>query len=266
MVTMTFLKANHRSAVTLTELLVVLAILSLLATIAVPVYVQKTEQARRAIARVEARNIAQAQESVLATHGFYVPIHTLDNIAPIPNGAGPNNQDTFQDHPDRTSIFAIDPFSDLQDQIGSQPSLNAGSTGSNSRVTAMVNYWSGPYLNPQRVYRGTNTSNDPGDLTQSEVSRDFVLDPWGRPYRMYSPIGIVGQLNPPSNTNDTVFTNNIPVTVDNGFMTQVDPRFDRFAIVSFGGNGLPDDVTGSNDDDIYYTFGFVPNETAFNIF
>ena len=248
-------------AVTLTELLVVLAIISLLATIAVPVFVQKTHQARIATARMEVREIAMAEDMVAMTHGYYVPIHILDNIANVTVGGSGNGHDNFSDYPALASVFVVDPFIDLTLQNSSgQNDLNVGTADPNDRVAQMINFWQGPFLNAKRVYTGNSLVNDPGDLTQQEVSYDFVLDPWGLPYRFYSPIGIISTashitVNPPSSGNN----------IDDGNLTTDDDRFDRFVIVSYGANGESDIETIQEfDDDIFYEFGPVPNESAYN--
>lgn len=248
-------------AVTLTELLVVLAIISLLATIAVPVFVQKTHQARIATARMEVREIAMAQDMVAMTHGYYVPIHILDNVPNVNVGGSGTEHDNFSDYPNPSGIYVIDPFVDVSQQAGSQEDFAVGSADPNDRVARMINFWQGPFLNPTRVYTGGDTVNDPQDLTQQQVSYDFVLDPWGRPYRFYSPVGIISTF--PHTTTTPSSSNN---SIDNGFINQnQDDRFDRFAIVSFGANGLSDSETLQQfDDDIFYQFGPVANETAFN--
>jgi prepilin-type N-terminal cleavage/methylation domain-containing protein len=250
----------HR-AVTLTELLVVLAIISLLATIAVPVFVQKTEQARRATARMEVREIANAQEIVALTHGFYVPLHFLDNQADLPSGVGDSDpRDDFDNYPNLNNINVINPLISIRDQDGNQDSLNSN----DDRVEDMISYWSGPFLNPTRVYTGDRGLNDPADLTQTELSYDLILDPWGRPYRFYSPLGVIA-------TSTTTDMRSQPSSagsayqLDDGTLSVADDRFDTYAIVSYGANGQSDSAT-TLDDDILYQFGFEINESAFNAF
>lgn len=252
-----------RRAVTLTELLVVLAIISLLATIAVPVYVQKTEQARRATARFEVRAIAEAQESVALTHGFYVPIHILDNL---PNDADDDDvRDDFDNHTEDNQVYVIDPYTDLFTQEGNQITLNQGLSGANTRVANMIQFWSGPFLNPNRVATD-NTRTD------QNVTLDTVLDPWGRPYLFYSPIGIIAN----QDYDDLTDFSSTPAGVtrilyDNGELQDQSngtaDLFDRYAIISYGANGVRDRTNSgdpANSDDVYYTFGFTPNESAYN--
>lgn len=255
--------ASRRRAVTLTELLVVLAILSLLATLAVPVYVQKTEQARRSIARAEVRAIAEAQEQVALTHGYYVPIHFLNNLPNNPSDT--QNRDDFDNYPAgaRSNIQFIDPFRSLEQQrlAGGQDTFLDALAG-RTRAAQMINFWSGPFLNPARV--ATNPALDPDN--QQNLSFDLVLDPWGRPYIFYSPIGAVWSFNSMQDLNTFDPTDGNRTDWDSGRLSIVDNRFDRYAIVSFGANGISDSfTTGTNAfrDDIIYTFGFTPNETAF---
>src|SRR5690606_3255529 len=125
----------------------------------------------------------------------------------------------------------------------------------------MVNFWAGPFLNPVRVYKGTSGSNDPADLTQQDVSWDIILDPWGNHYRFYSPRGLVSS----SNSVNAQLGSGPAYLLDDGVLGTADNRFERFAIVSYGSNALPDSSTAV-DDDIYYEFGFSANESSFNIF
>lgn len=258
---MNSIRKHQPKAVTLAELLVVLAIVSLLATLAVPVFVAKTEQARRAVARAEVRAIADAMNAVAVTHGYYVPMHVLDNQADLPSGQtspGGLPRDDFENYPGLSVLRAINPNIPLNPQRGNQPSMDPNSTA-DPGVARMVRYWQGPFLQPTRVYMGDRGVSSLPDMTQQEVSRDIVLDPWGRPYRFYSPLGVVGSASAsvvgiPFNATD----------VDNGFLSTNDPRFDRFAIVSYGPDGLSSTSGGSVDDDIWYEFGYQANESFFN--
>lgn len=271
---------SHRThkGVTLTELLVVLAIISLLATLAVPVYVNRTEQARRSVARAEVRAIADAQESVAATLGFYVPIHVLDNLPNDDNFT--EERDDFENDPQRGDKFLVDPFTDLFDQVGNQLSLGdaqtiadggaspIGTTGG-QRAGNLVAFWGGPYLNPQRTTFDQTESFD----DQDEISADIVLDPWGNPYIFYSPIGSLTNFSNLADLSGFDATNfNDRIEFDNGELQDAsgnqDP-FDRYAIVSFGPDGQLDTAFQPGQvfvNDVFYTFGFIANETAFNIF
>src|SRR5678816_3845545 len=71
---------RDNAGVTLTELLVVLLIIAILATIAVPVYLNRVEEARVRTAQAEVSEIAKGEDMVAATHGFYVPLQMLDDV------------------------------------------------------------------------------------------------------------------------------------------------------------------------------------------
>lgn len=254
---------RHKRAVTLVELLVVLAILSLLATLAVPVYVNKSEQARRTTARFEVREIATAQEQVALTHGYYVPIHVLDNVAGTVSTT--QDRDDFGNDIQASNKYFIDPFIDLETQDADQTSMQDALNGSPAKAVAMVDNWAGPFLNPVRV--ATDGTRDQADMTS-----DIVLDPWGRPYLFYSPVGILSNFSSIDDFGVNAFDSTNPsarIDYDNGRI-QVDAEgsreFDRYAIVSYGADGQFDFATGSGDlvDDILYEFGFALNESAFN--
>lgn len=245
-----------RRAVTLTELLVVLAIISLLATLAVPVYVQQTERARKAIARSEVRAIAEAQQQVAALHGFFIPINMLDNIADDTTDTA--IRDDFDNHPNLADMGVIDVNQRAETQrLNGQ--LDFADRASDLRIENMIDYWEGPFLNPVRVTERFNPNNNA--LTQDETSYDIVLDPWGRPYQIYAPTGICSDFATPLNLND--FDPSLQadrIDVDQALLTTTDDRFDRYAIVSFGNDGRADTSVGSPvPDDIVYMFGADPN-------
>jgi prepilin-type N-terminal cleavage/methylation domain-containing protein len=245
---------------TLTELLVVLVIISLLATIAVPVYVNKSRQAQVAVARAEIREIAQALQQCAILHGFIVPLQMLDDLAPgLRGGASSVPVDDLDNYPNLGSgVYLVDPIGDITNQVGNQ--LTLAERLGNSRAMDLYETWAGPFLSSQRVY-----GEDPNrEAQESDVRRDYLLDPWGQPYRLYSPIGMVGSgaesTDPNSWNNDTTF---------DGMLTRNDDRFDRFAIVSFG----PDTTSGSRDnnpddvgDDVVHLVMGMISESSFRAF
>ncbi len=252
-------------AVTLTELLVVLAIISLLATLAVPVYISQLNRARFSVAQAETRNIAQAQEQVAIFHGFYVPIHILDNVPNTDGGVGGSatSRDDFDNLTNASSHFLIDAGTPLEDQAGASQ-VDLGST-TDIRVQRLIENWQGPFLQPQRV---RFVGEDPADPTLGDLTLDLVVDPWGNPYRFYTDLGLAGDAGLP-----TVAGEDVALTQDNLALRTGAPeqdRFDRFAIVSYG----PDGVSGfdgsnplSQGDDVVYQFvGVSGNETRFSNF
>ncbi len=248
-------RTKKTTGVTLTELLVVLAIIGLLATIAVPVYINRSEQAKVRIARQECQEIAKAEDICAMTHGFYVPIQMLDDV-PISNEA---DADSIDKEPD--SIYLIDSGIPATTQVNQQPQL--GDRGTNTKVANLYYYWQGPFLNPTRVWYDPtrfDSAWDP-DMSTTDRRQDYPIDPWGQPYRLYSDIGIIGTGATGSNYASTSFSD--------GRLTTVDDRFDRFAVVSFGPDGLRDTDPGRNvaapSDDIVYYFGTVATETAYRL-
>lgn len=250
-----------RRAVTLTELLVVLAIVSLLATLAVPVYVQQTERARKAIARAEVRAIAEAEQQVAITHGFYVPINVLDNL-PI------DTTDTgIRDDMDNTNNTFLPQMNviDIAQRVDTQRTAGQDDLDTllNVRINNMVNNWEGPFLNPVRVTERFNpTAVNLNPLTQDETSLDIVLDPWGRPYQFFTSVGVANSFNDDDLNNFDPDTQGDRIAVDDLEISTNFDRFDRFAIVSYGPDGRAEGEPGpalNVFDDIVYQFGSDPN-------
>lgn len=254
---------RHRGF-TLTELLVVMVIIGLLSTIIVPVYISRMEDARIRVARAECREIAQAEEQCAILHGFYVPFQVLDDM---PKRTGSPAGDYIDREPD--SIKVVDPMirPDIQRlRAGGQFSFAMRDT--NTRIGNLINHWSGPFITPQRVYDvpGGYSVGNPAWETSSEARLDFPIDPWGEPYRFYSPEGIIGAqaLVTGSTTGyntDTYF--------DGQLTTLGDRNFPRYAVVSFGKDNLPDVSSGgalsTNLDDIVYLFGTPGVESDFGL-
>lgn len=259
------MRSTHRRTnrgVTLTELLVVMLIISLLATVAVPVYVNRAENARVAIANAECREIAQAEEQCAILHGFYVPFQVLDDTPALgPNLFVATEDSITQDATINGNTSVINPLIRPFDQLGRQPTLNQYTV--NSRLRSMVLNWQGPFLNPQRVYLGNRLDLRPGnpDYFSSPWFRlDFPLDPWGTPYALYSPLGIVG-----SNAYNNVNVSNYNLNFSDGLLTNVDNRFlERYAVVSFGRDSISETLNATNDrNDIVYLFGVAGVESTF---
>src|SRR5690606_231653 len=195
---------------TLTELLAVMMIISLLATIAVPVYVARQEDARIRVAQGETREIAMAEEAVAAMHGFYVPFQLLDELPPRPDNLVATDEERIDQHANvggaaaDSNIYLIIPTIRARDQLGNQLRLSDGrltAGDTNPLVRKMIQNWSGPFITWQRFwYNATNSApyegpSDPDYRNSNDMFLDFPLDPWGNPYRFYSPIGIIGDGN-----------------------------------------------------------------------
>lgn len=249
-----------RAGVTLTELLVVLVIVSILATIAVPVYINKAENARIAVAQYECRQIADAEEACAAHHQFYVPLQLLNDMPAVTGTRA--EADSIDREP--SSIYLIDPSRSFDHLNLNQPFISTAAT--DVRVVNLIRNWEGPFLNPQRVYKGTS-SGDPINLTGDVNRQDYPLDPWGQPYRFYAPepFGLIGSSSAildPLSWQNTSFSDGLVTTTDNS------RGFEKFAIVSYGPNGIPNtDSSSDRTDDIAYFFGRVNSysvDTGFN--
>ncbi len=241
---------RERSGTTLTELLVVLVIISLLGTIVVPTYVAHAERARRTAAIADMRELAHAMETVGSIHGFYVPLQVLDDL---PGGAqatevqDPQSNDAIGDE---SEIRLVEHTNTLLALNNNQPLIS----DDDIRVNRLVNEWQGPFVNFQRFY--VADQNNP-DITGSNGRFDFPLDPWGRPYRFYGPLGHIGSGAITPMVNGRIAS---PSNFSDGVVTTAGSAWDRFAIVSFGPDGDPpanNTILSPNDDEVFYMFGSI---------
>jgi prepilin-type N-terminal cleavage/methylation domain-containing protein len=249
----------RQKALTLTELIVVLVILALLSAIAIPVFVHRAEEAKIRTAQQEVREIASAEELCGLNHSVYLPIQVLDDIPnDTSNVALPQQPDEIRNDYD---VYVIDTLRPLDEQLNgpvqlAQKQLDPGTALDTPKLRRIRELWQGPFLNPKRVYE---RPNDTGSVVKTR--RDFPLDPWGEPYRLYSPLGIVGS----AAENLTDFDSD---SFSDGRLTTRDRRFDRFAVVSFGPDNQPGGIDESGNttpigDDIFYFFGTVMSETSY---
>jgi len=260
---MTIRNIAHRArravqGVTLVELLVVLLIISLLATAAVPVFLNRIEDARRSVARQEVEEIAKAQQMVGIYHGVYVPLQMLDDLPSDFEGSALSNVDDVRNS-SAGSFFLIQTALDARtQQTDGQQRLVVNSALNPLGERVLLN-WKGPFINYQRVW----TNGKPNDLIElqpSEIRNRHPLDPWGAPYRFYSPIGIIG-----ARANDsTVDAYNDASFSDGRLPSPSSSPFDRYAIVSFGPDGLAPRATSDSSDNIVYVFGTDGSESTFS--
>ncbi len=245
---------HNRRGLTLTELLVVMLIIGLLATIAVPVYVSRMEDARVRVARGECREIAQTEEQCALIHGYYVPFQLLDDKPQIDGITSTGDSIDLEPF---SNIYLINPLIPPQFQQGSQRVLS----DNNTRIRNIREHWQGPFLNPQRVYTSNADPKDPNFENNPLVRLDFPLDPWGEAYRFYSPLGLVGS----SALQRTDIGLNI--NFSDGLLTNNDNRnFPRYAVVSWGRDNLSELVVGVfNRDDVSYLFGTPGVESTFGL-
>jgi len=252
-----------KRAVTLTELLVVVVIISLLATIAVPVYVNKAEQARIATAIQETRELANAEEQCAIAHGVYMPLQVLDDN-PKDWELNLQNSDDINNTVTRGTIFIIYATQPILQQSLGQASLTINGSLASQNI---IKGWKGPFVNVNRAAFADEIQRS-GIPNDEKIAYDFPLDPWGTPYRLYSPLGLVGS---GAWGDYATFTGNFSAvnrSFSDGMLTQQSQRFDRFAVVSFG----PDRTSGTafgdfrNRDDIYHLFGGIYTESSFQAF
>jgi prepilin-type N-terminal cleavage/methylation domain-containing protein len=240
--------------VTLIEMLVVMLIISLLATAALPVFIARIEDSRRTTAQLEVAEIAKAQTLVAIAPNVYVPLQVLNDLpdrgafSVTPADGDPSIINSANRN---WRLVRVDLGAKRQLDGNLQPLLST--SDSEPQGQKVVREWRGPFLNPQRVWVGTGSANDRRAL-------DHPMDPWGNPYRFYSPIGIIG-----TGALSTTATSYSTQQFSNGVLTENNNRFDRYAIVSFGADGVPDPVNNLVDD-VVYTFGIDPNESTFSLF
>lgn len=244
--------------VTLVELLVVLLIISLLATAAVPVLLNRIEDARVATARQDVEEIAKAQTMCALYHSVYVPLQVLDDL-PYDAGAPTIEADDVNNSSDAVTYFLINLTQKAEDQETTQLDFDDDDQTNNPLGFRVIRNWQGPFINYQRVW--TNNKERTVDvMDQGELRRGYPLDPWGTPYRFYSPIGIIG-----AGANSTSQASYNQDSFMNGRIQRDAVRlYDRYAIVSYGPDGLAPNAAADSNDNISYLFGTDGIETGFN--
>jgi len=245
--------------VTLTELLVVLAIIGLLATIAVPVYVNKMEQAKVSTAKHEVRELANAEEVCGIMHGYYVPLCMLDDL-PYRSEDRPSTVDDVQNTRTILNPYLISTGIPIAKQDGGQSRL--ADFNNIKSVSNLYFGWQGPFMNFKRYYVGAGVFVEPPNPDDDDVARDHPLDPWNNPYMIVTELGVVtpiGQIK------------NISIPVQEGAARE----FDRMAIVSLGpdasfsddiadgGYNINENVTSTDDIWVYFGASGISPETYY---
>lgn len=218
------------------ETAIILAVIALLVLIAIPVYRSRPQDSREAQARAEVLALGQALEQTADASGFYVPLQLLDDRKTA-EASRTDKTDDLANEPGALKLILRDTAPDAQ--AASQTAL--------SDASALLDAWKGPYAETKRVYLGASREGfDLSSLSAETIRRDYPLDPWGNPYRFYSPIGIVGSRaaeSAPEALDSDEFSD--------GALTTQDDRFDTYAIVSYGANGESDSASETDDDVIY---------------
>lgn len=222
------------------EVPIVILVIILLAAAAVPTYRGRVDQAKISQAGDDIKRLAEAQTQVARDHGFYVPLQMLDNL-----GGGETRGRNADDITNESgSVQLIDPNSDFSSETPApQPLLSS----LEPRVAALREGWAGPYAWSKRVYLGPGIGSfEVGAMDLPLIRRDYPIDPWGNPYRFYSPAGMIG-----SRAAETEASALNSDEFSDGAITTQDDRFDSFAIVSFGPDGISDSISTTKDDRVY---------------
>lgn len=234
-------QASRRRGGALVDATVSVVVIAVLLVVVVGAYKGAAESGRRAAAQRDAEALAAAEKSVRAASGAYVPLQVLNDPA-----AGAGGRGAIDAEP--AAVLAVDAtLADKGQAPAEQPA-----------AAALAKSWKGPYFMPVRLHLGDSGVAVPGSNPSDELAhRDFPLDPWGRPYRLYSPLGVVGA--------DAASAD--PKAIDapgfsDGKVTTTDDRFDAYAIVSYGADGKSDSVGGGGDDVIYFFSSETPEAGA----
>ncbi|MFP4581343.1 MAG: hypothetical protein ACLFQ6_11485 [Candidatus Sumerlaeia bacterium] len=172
-----------------------------------PAYAQPDSEKIRAAAYSEMSTLAQAETHVWLDIRYYVSLENLDDL----------------------SQSNINPSYDFIGDGGGTPVLETATADfEDTRQDLLSGFftWKGPYV----TYQQGKTDED----NIHGYDRGTPLDPWGNPYFLYSPLGLV---QPPMSISQSGYGDG----------------FDRWAIVSYG----PDRQFDGGDDLIYY-FGSGP--------
>jgi len=213
-----------KKAFTLMELLVVVLILGLLATIAVGVYTTQVERARYAAARTTINAIELACNRYQLDVGEFPP-----SGSEITAG---------------TTTFEGNGWMYL--------ALTRSLSGNTSSPASVR--WQGPYIDVKKMHLGDisgNSFDDPSTSMTVTMAGVQILDPWGSPYRYVRCCG--------SPADNYTVNNATKLPADNPYAaTDVYYNPATFQVVSNGRNGVTNsspNLIGTQEDDVN-NFGF----------
>lgn len=261
-------RLSRCAALTLTELLVVVVVISLLATIAVPVYTNQAAKARLALTLSEEKEIAEAEQHVAIDIGYYVRLYALNDGFTgdtIPNCSLDSKLGGVYDNGITNAINSLQIYHRSSEIFLSTDNGLPPTNGIALFAQLIKNEtgfgWDGPYLNWHR------------DRNQN----DWPDDPWGNDYMLFT---VDGAIYAPPDSSDPFryFPLTGAIVIGQGPEFEVSPigggvstvtvtrrfntgrLFDKPTILSLGPNGLPGNGTNdTNDgygqgDDIFYSF------------
>ncbi len=237
-----------KAGLTLTELLVVVAIIGIIALALIPAITQRTENARIATARAEVKELAMAEDTCAITTGYYIPLQVLDDI----KFSRYVTDDSLDN--ESSTVFLIDPFFIYIESDGTTNTPTQTNLVNEDEEDRIYAQWDGPYTS----FVKTLLSYEP----DADTSFDYPLDPWKIPYRFFSPIGIIGS-GADTTTNDLSAIRSNTSFSDGRITTDLpDYSRGRWMIMSLGRNQEFDDPDNLNDD-IVHSFGLVVHETNY---
>ncbi|MDX2176035.1 MAG: hypothetical protein SF028_06145 [Candidatus Sumerlaeia bacterium] len=190
---------HPRRGLTAIEIAMVATVLAILALVILPVYRQRTEEARKAAAQDELRSIVNMMILVEADLENFTPrLQDLDNVENLGSGFVDSNLRSTEP-----------PYAEWNRTLG----YNVGGTATapDERATKVVPNWRGPYLAvrrfaeiqsiealiPDAIYPdgpiyvvGANgnspTYDNPGGSAITDDPADrYPVDPWGNPYLLF---------------------------------------------------------------------------------
>lgn len=229
----------RRRGFTAVEIAMVATIIAIIALLILPVFRNRTEEARKAAVQDELQSLVKAILLVEADlDGFQPRLQDLDNVQDTASGSvNPSQADTTP------------PYAGWNYTVGFNP---GGGAGIDNRTTKIVPNWRGPYIAARKVSTvqsilqlatadanfanilypegpiyvvGLNVNSPQyNGVSDDAVDDRYPIDPWGNPYLFFG----YGRL-----------TNNVVHASETNFQSRV--------VYSMGPNGLPGDGTQPNN-------------------